>query len=313
MMAHNSACYIGDAIRSVQDQSVNTWELVICDDASEDDTATMVRPFLDDWRVRYVRNAVALGQARNWWQAITLARAPVFARLDADDKWRPDALATYQSAMSADIDIVYAAWLRLDESRGVSVRGPRQPRRTMDSREAYAYHAVHNTALPSAFAHRVTIARAVGPPDPALRFMVDFEYNLRMLACARMVAFLDVPVTIYRVHAHNVSAEAAHALRAVSERPRVLELAERHANLGDQVASLHTVLKTAMARGDYSDGLSEAVRRDRMRGYAIMRDAVLRCPEIAQDPKVRIDLWLFRLGLPGYRILRLLHWRRLRA
>lgn len=313
MMARNSSRHIADAIASVVSQTLDDWELVICDDASEDGTEAAVRAFLGDRRVRYVRNRTVLGQSRNWWQTMSLANAPVFARLDADDVWRPDALERFLTAMRPEVDIVYAAWVRSIEATGHHVRGPHQPLGIMDAHDAYAHHAVNNTALPSAFAHKTGLSGTAGAPDPALRFMVDFEYNLRMLACARCAGFVDEPITTYRVHSENVSAEAESTLRAVAERPRVLELARRHARLGAHVANLYEVLEMALARNDFSDGLSEAVRRDRVRGYSIMRDAALRCPEIARHPKVRADLWLSGLGLPGYLMLRLLHSRRVRA
>ena len=54
MPSWNRAFTIGEAIQSVLEQSYPNWELLICDDASEDRTADVVRDFKDS-RIRYMR------------------------------------------------------------------------------------------------------------------------------------------------------------------------------------------------------------------------------------------------------------------
>ena len=50
----NRAALIGRAIESVLAQTVDDWQLVVVDDGSTDDTATVVASF-DDPRIEYVR------------------------------------------------------------------------------------------------------------------------------------------------------------------------------------------------------------------------------------------------------------------
>ena len=49
------------------------------------------------------------------------------------------------------------------------------------------------------------------------------------------------------------------------------------------------------------------------RGYAIMRDAVRRCPALLLQPKIVGDLVLASLGDLGYAALRRIHWKRVLA
>jgi GT2 family glycosyltransferase len=53
MAAYNSAPYLPEAIRSVTGQTYPHWELHIINDGSKDNTAEVVRPFLDDPRIIY--------------------------------------------------------------------------------------------------------------------------------------------------------------------------------------------------------------------------------------------------------------------
>lgn len=90
--AHNREHWVGDAIRSVINQSFDDWEVVIVDDGSTDRTAETVQAF-DDPRVRLVRHEANKGipAARN--SALEAARGRFIAWLDSDDVARPNRLA----------------------------------------------------------------------------------------------------------------------------------------------------------------------------------------------------------------------------
>ena len=313
MMAHNSARHIGEAIESVLAQDRGDWELLISDDASTDGTGDVVHPYLADPRVSYVYQKDNLGQARNWWHLIVRARAPVFARLDADDRWLPGTAAWMLETVASGADVAIGGWKRVYESGAQLVPEPRQHDGRMTGLEAYQRQCHVNTVLQGAMASRTSLALHCGSPLPQLRYMVDFEYILRLMAASATVASTEQVLLLYRVHASNETSAAQRSLGYVLERPLLWEACQRHVTINPRVAGVLPQLRAALARNDFSDGLSEAVRRDRERGYSIMRDAALRCPEIARHPKVRADLWLSGLGLPGYLMLRLLHSRRVRA
>lgn len=52
--SYNCAEYISNALHSIIAQTTPDWQVVIIDDGSCDDTAAVVRPFLDDSRIRYL-------------------------------------------------------------------------------------------------------------------------------------------------------------------------------------------------------------------------------------------------------------------
>ena len=53
MPVYNSASTIAEAIDSVLEQSFTDWDLIICDDASTDDTVLIVSRYVSDTRVRH--------------------------------------------------------------------------------------------------------------------------------------------------------------------------------------------------------------------------------------------------------------------
>lgn len=88
--AYNVACYIGETIQSVLQQSVQDWELIVVDDGSTDDTAERVKA-VGDARIRLIRQENSgVSVARN--TGIAAARGRYVALLDADDLWAPSHL-----------------------------------------------------------------------------------------------------------------------------------------------------------------------------------------------------------------------------
>src|SRR5512139_2675174 len=99
----NRTRYVGHAIRSVLQQTRRDLELLVLDDGSTDDTEAVVRA-VSDARVRYVR-CPHRGISATLNTGIGLARGPYIARLDSDDEWLPELLATETAVLDADPDV----------------------------------------------------------------------------------------------------------------------------------------------------------------------------------------------------------------
>ena len=85
--AFNAEKHIEEALRSVQSQTYDDWEIVVCDDCSTDGTTEVVRGFGD--RVTLVRTGANSGPAAARNLAIAHSSGELLAFLDADDYWLP--------------------------------------------------------------------------------------------------------------------------------------------------------------------------------------------------------------------------------
>lgn len=85
--AHNAARTIAETLRSIQAQTYRDYEVVVCDDASSDDTVERVRS-LNDPRVHVVAAPRNLGPAGARNIALSYASGELIAFLDSDDWWR---------------------------------------------------------------------------------------------------------------------------------------------------------------------------------------------------------------------------------
>ena len=86
---YNRAKYILTAIESVLAQTFQEFELIIVDDGSEDETASLVATFSSaDPRVRYIKQEnKGRSVARN--VGIEAAHGEYVSFLDSDDYWQP--------------------------------------------------------------------------------------------------------------------------------------------------------------------------------------------------------------------------------
>lgn len=104
---HNGAPHVAEAIGSLTGQSFPDFELVICDDGSDDGTPGIVRSLADsDPRIRVERRQAKSGvaSAMNW--AVRQARAELVAIAHADDLSHPDRLERQVALMAGTPDCV---------------------------------------------------------------------------------------------------------------------------------------------------------------------------------------------------------------
>jgi glycosyltransferase involved in cell wall biosynthesis len=104
---YNGAKYIRTSLNSLLGQTFEDFELIICDNDSNDETEKICREYAQrDGRIRYVRNPVNLGGPRNFNRAFELARGEYFKWSTADDFWGKEMLAQAVAVLDAHPDVV---------------------------------------------------------------------------------------------------------------------------------------------------------------------------------------------------------------
>jgi hypothetical protein len=101
MSMRNSAATVGAAVRSIQLQTLEDWELIVIDDGSSDQSSSIVEAF-GDARIRLVRETSGAGLAPRLNQAVALSRGDFIARMDADDVCFPQRLSCQIARLRED-------------------------------------------------------------------------------------------------------------------------------------------------------------------------------------------------------------------
>ena len=134
MPSYNTADYISESIKSIQKQVYSNWELIIVDDCSTDNTDDIVRPFLVDSRIRYLKNERNSGAAVSRNRALREAKGRWIAFLDSDDLWAPEKLEKQIEFMEKNgYSFSYTNYEEIDmtgQKTGVKITGPKKITKT---------------------------------------------------------------------------------------------------------------------------------------------------------------------------------------
>lgn len=130
MPSYNTAEYISESIASVQKQTYTDWELIIVDDCSSDNTDEIVKPFLSDKRIKYIKNETNSGAAVSRNRALREAKGKWIAFLDSDDLWLPMKLERQILFMKNNgYHFSYTNYIEMNEDsvpKGRRITGPKK-------------------------------------------------------------------------------------------------------------------------------------------------------------------------------------------
>jgi len=202
--------WVGDAVRSILGQTLTELELVAVDDGSTDDTPRTLAGFVDA-RVRVARRAHQ-GLARSLNDGVSLARAPLIARLDADDVAAPERLARQLAFLDAhpEVGLLGTGAIEIDAA-GREVGCVMPPAADADIRRALIRR---NVFVHSSVMLRRQILADGGGYDATFPVAQDYDLWLRLARITRL-ANLPEPLVVRRLLPGRVSAtREADRLRA---------------------------------------------------------------------------------------------------
>jgi glycosyltransferase involved in cell wall biosynthesis len=197
----NGAPRVREAVESVLGQTMGDLELIVIDDGSTDGTPAILRSFGDS-RLRVERlGRGGLTSALN--RALTLARAPLLARLDADDIAVPERLARQRAFLDAhpDVGLLGSAAREVDPS-GRDIRTVRPPTDDAALRRALIRS---NPFVHSSMMMRRAAVDLVKGYDPTFPVAQDYDLWMRLSRVTRM-ANLAEPLVVRRILPGRVTA-----------------------------------------------------------------------------------------------------------
>lgn len=119
MTVYNGARHLREAVESILDQTLPDFEFLIVDDASTDETPQILAEYArKDGRIIVLRNETNLGPYPSANQALEAARAPLIARMDADDISEPERLGKQAAFLDSHPDhmLVATSYRAIDET-----------------------------------------------------------------------------------------------------------------------------------------------------------------------------------------------------
>jgi GT2 family glycosyltransferase len=235
--SHNRARLLRRTLQSILRQRMTDLEVIVIDDGSSDDTATIAAGA--DPRMRLLRNSTSGGVSKARNRGIAEAFGEWVAFCDDDDLWSPEKLARQlEAAENAHREWAYAGDVNVDDTLRILSGGP-----PPSPDEVIALLPRWNPVASggSNVIVRSRVLAKVGGFDPTLRRTEDWDLWIR-IARTGPPAWVCEPLVAYRFHPGNVVGTPGEM---VDEARR---LAARHAIPVDMTA-MHRRAAWAALRG----------------------------------------------------------------
>lgn len=210
----NGEAHLAEALSGILGQDCPPFDLLVCDDQSDDGTVALVRALAGD-RARIEVNSERQGLAGNWNRCIALSRTPWVAVFHQDDLMRPGDLARRSKVLempwteppgliAEPADVVDEEGRPLGQDV-VEHGGPAlpvaQPMIKLPPGAFSSLLAGKNILRCSAVTTNRRAHQAVGGFDPKLRYVVDWEFWLRVADRFSVVWINGDPTVSVRWHA----------------------------------------------------------------------------------------------------------------
>lgn len=204
------------ALRSIINQTVDNFELLVIDDGSRDSSVELARG-MGDSRIRVLGDAQSRGLAARLNQGVEVARGKYIARMDADDLAFPERFARQLDFLeaNADIDLVGCRAVVFHERSGIVGLYPFAPaHQAICARPWHGFHLAHPTWMGRAswfrqHPYRIPEVRRAEDQELLLRSYLDSRY-----AClpSVLLAYRLRPYSLRRVLAARRSFCAAQCI-----------------------------------------------------------------------------------------------------
>ena len=302
MPVYNAGRFLAPALDSILAQTFSDFELIAIDDGSDDGSGGVLAQFAArDPRIR-IFNQPNQGIVATLNRALELARAPLVARMDADDVSRPDRFAKQVAFLDHNphVSVVSGAIDVIDEG-DVYVRTEVFPTLPALIEGELLYRSCVNHP---AVMGRTAVFRSVGGYRKIVQYAEDYDLWLRISEAGQIANLPDVLLS-HRVHSmrtstrHAIAQElAALAARGAARlrrtgKPDPLESAAARCPL--DYRNLQRMLAGAMPRAEFAFSFFRTV---------LSRTAVTGSLSAWSRLYLRFGLW--DLDAPGSALIMLL-------
>lgn len=206
---YNHQEYIGDAIRSVLDQTHEQFELIVIDDASEDNSWDEIKSFSDK-RIRASRLPANHGAYFAQNKGLELAQYEFIAILNSDDKYLPNRLHSCLETIQEQRADMVGSSIQLIDSTGqiiykhwwidyfTKIYGI-----LLEDNDWLSTMFAGNLFMTSSnfFFRRSILEKLSGFND--FIYVPDYEFLLRTIFLDYKFSWIETPLLQYRIHSSN--------------------------------------------------------------------------------------------------------------
>lgn len=274
MSVYNGRRFLASAVESVLAQDFDDFEFLIVDDGSTDGSVDIIRDYAHkDARIRPIlRENRGLIASLN--EMLALARAPIVARMDADDICRPDRFRKQMDFLSTHPDYgVVGSWSEDigEDGENLIRSGADHPQTHEDllaAIEAGGQLICHPAAM-----YRRDIVLTVGGYHAAFRHCEDLDLWLRLSGVTKLG---NIPERLLRYRRYPGQVSSRHATeQQIGTAVAQVAWRTRRAGMADPTFSLERLPPIAQLDSLFGQpGISQGVREQTALGLLYSASAM---------------------------------------
>jgi glycosyltransferase involved in cell wall biosynthesis len=251
MCTYNGSKYIVDQLKSFINQTRLPNELVVCDDASKDDTVEIIQGYVQKcpFPIRIFSNSTNLGPTKNFEKAIELTTGDIVLLSDQDDVWHNEKIqrmgemfqqCPQMAGVFTDANVVderlnamgYRMWQR--------VRFTDREQQLVLSGQAHRVLLKHYVVTGASMAFRAEFKPLI-LPIPTCWF--HDAWIALLLAFASRLSIIQEPLVFYRQHTTNVIGARVKKLWDEVPKARKVDRSRYYQEEIERLEQLHTRLR----------------------------------------------------------------------
>lgn len=206
MAAYNAEKTINIAINSILKQTYSNWELLVVNDCSEDNTASVVASYSDP-RIRLLQNEKNCGVSISRKKGLDVSNGEWIAVLDSDDVWAQDKLEKQiKLAKEIGAELIFTGSAFIDDD-GNPIDWQLHVPAKLPYRELLKQNLVSNSSV-LVKADLYKKYYAIGD-----EMHEDFAIWLGITKTGRIAYGIDEPLLIYRVASSSKSSNKVKAAK----------------------------------------------------------------------------------------------------
>lgn len=298
LLSYDCAEYIAEALRSALAQDYQPMELIVSDDASSDETFSVLERELAGYegphRVELRRRTTTSGsKSAHMNDVLGSTSGEIILTFDGDDVYHPSRVRKIAAAFEADptVRAVFSSYGLIDD-KGARIGRGKVPHPGPGDDVATWFARVDAYASGTTLAVRREVIETFGPLDPDIHEDITLPFRASLLGG---VTFLDEELVQARRHAASLTANIDQFDSVENYRARMrkgIEKARRHLDL--RLADLKRAQELMPQRKDEFDRLREVAR-------ASMTDAEATSDLVSRSSWVRVRALLRLLVSGAYR------------
>lgn len=210
MATYNGEKYLREQIDSILNQTIQDFEVIVCDDCSTDGTWNVLLEYqLQDRRIKCYHNEENLGFKKNFEKAIRLCTGDYIALSDQDDIWLPEHLEKLMNLIAdADIACGNAELINIDGVKSGILLSKNVNLNVLYDKDLTLYRIIcfydPFQGASMLIKRKFLFEKALPVPEKVV------YHDAWFAACACLlqgIQYTDDVITLYRQHGNNASGQ----------------------------------------------------------------------------------------------------------